>query len=40
METAEAVENVCKSLHATVLDSERLTVLRIDDIETYDVRAR
>lgn len=34
METAEAANNVCTNLHGTVLDSEGLTVLLIDGMET------
>lgn len=37
METAEAADNVWKSLHGTVLGGERLIVLRIDGMETHEV---
>jgi hypothetical protein len=36
METAEAADNVVKNLHGTVLDGERLTVLRLNGMETHE----
>ena len=38
METAEAADNVCKNLNRTVLDSEKLTVLPIDGVDTHEVQ--
>ena len=36
METAEAADEVYRNLNGTVLDGEKLTVLRLEDIEMHD----
>ena len=36
MEIAEAADNVCKNLHSTVVEAERLTVLRLNGMEGHE----